>query len=520
MYDYIIIGAGSAGCVLANRLSIDPRARVLLLEAGQPDRNPLIHIPLAWTRTLKTSLDWNFTTEPQPQLKDRCLYWPRGKTLGGSSSINAMIYIRGSQRDYDNWAELGNEGWDYASLVPYFRQAEQNSRGASTYHGAGGPLHVSDLIEPNPITEAFVTAANNVGHNYRTDFNGVTQAGFGMYQVTQKDGQRCSAATAYLKPVMERPNLTVMTGAHVTNMLFQNKRVVGVAYQHHGTQHEAYAASEVILSGGAINTPQLLMLSGVGSADHLQANDIDVIVDLPGVGQNLQDHLAVGVGYYSVRPVSLEAAEKPRHLIEYLTQHKGMLTSNGSEAGGFTFYDKTEKTPDVQYHFIPKFFLNHSQSPLAGYGFTLGPLVLRPKSRGHITLRSNDPMQAPVIQPNYLSHDDDLKPLIWGIKHAREIVNDAAFDAYRGLEIMPGSEIQTDAEITNYIRDFAETLYHPVGTAKMGSDADAVVDSQLRVHGLEGLRVVDASIMPQIVSGNTNAPVIAIAEKAADMIQP
>lgn len=518
MYDFIIVGAGSAGCVLANRLSADPSNRVLLLEAGPPDRKLEIHIPAAWIRTLKTEVDWNYATEPQTHLHDRRLYWPRGKTLGGSSAINAMIYMRGNRHDYDQWAALGNAGWGYEDVLPYFKKMENQERGASAYHGVGGPLNVADLRDPNPLTMAFLAAGNALGLNYRTDFNGETQEGVGLFQVTQKDGKRHSAADAYLKPIKGRENLVVRTGVLVTRVLFNGKRAVGVAYSEDGLPREAYTGGEVLLCGGSINSPQLLMLSGIGAASHLERFDINVIADLPGVGQNLQDHLIAGVINYSVRPVSLASATQPINLLPFFLAGRGLLTSNVAEAGAFMHTQPGLPVPDVQFHFGPAHFVDHGQTPIDGHGFALGGLVLRPKSRGFIQLRSDHPLTYPVIQPNYLEHEDDLPPLVDCIRWARRVFQAEPFDTYRGLELLPGHHVETDEQIREYIREKAETLYHPVGTCKMGGDPLAVVDDQLRVHTLEGLRVVDASIMPTIVSGNTNAPTMMIAEKAANLI--
>lgn len=518
MYDFIIVGAGSAGCVLANRLSADPSVRVLLLEAGPPDRKLEIHIPAAWIRTLKTEVDWNYATEPQTHLHNRRLYWPRGKTLGGSSAINAMIYMRGNRYDYDHWAALGNQGWGYDDVLPYFKKMENQERGASEYHGVGGPLNVADLRSPNPLSTAFVAAGNALGLNYRTDFNGESQDGVGLFQVTQKNGHRHSAADAYLKPILHRENLTVHTGVVVTRVLFDRNRAVGVTYIEDGLPREAHTGGEVLLCGGAINSPQLLMLSGVGAAGHLTHFDVPVISDLPGVGQNLQDHLITGIINYSVRPVSLANATQVENLLRFFLTGRGPLTSNLAEGCAFIRTQPDLPAPDVQFHFAPAHFVDHGQTPMDGHGFGLGGLVLRPKSRGHIHLRSDDPLTHPVIQPNYLEHEDDLPPLVESIRFARKVFQTEAFDRYRGLEMLPGYRVETDEEIREYIREKAETLYHPVGTCKMGGDPLSVVDDRLRVHTLQGLRVVDASIMPTIVSGNTNAPTMMIAEKAANLI--
>ncbi len=520
MYDFIIVGAGSAGCVLANRLSADPTTRVLLLEAGPADSKKEIHIPAAWVRTLKTEVDWFYQTAPEPHMDGRRLFWPRGKTLGGSSSINAMIYIRGNRWDYDHWAQLGNEEWAYEDVLPYFLKAENQERGASAYHGVGGPLNVADPRDPNPMAEAFISAANANGLNYRTDFNAATQEGVGLYQLNQKDGRRHSAAAAYIKPALGRPNLTVKTNAQVTRVLMTDKRAVGVAYLEDGLPREA-RAGEVLLCGGTINSPQLLQLSGIGPADLLAQHGIDLVMDLPGVGENLQDHLIAGVIHHATQPVSLSDATKPRALAQYLLTRRGLLTSNLAEAGAFVRFDADAPAPDVQYHFGPGFFVDHGLTEINGHGFGVGGLVLRPKSRGQVRITSDDPLTHPVIHAHYFSDPDgdDMRLTVQSLRWARETIAQAPFDRYRGLEMLPGPQVQSDEELAAYVRQRGETLYHPVGTCKMGTDPMAVVDGRLRVHGVQGLRVIDASVMPTITSGNTHAPAIMIAEKAADMIR-
>lgn len=520
-FDYVIIGAGSAGCVLANRLSASAGVRVLLLEAGTPDTRREIHIPAAWVKTLKTEVDWQYYTVPQANLHRRRLLWPRGRTLGGSSAINAMIYIRGNRHDYDQWAAQGNEGWSYEDVLPYFVRMAHQERGAQPpYHGTGGPLNVADLRDPNPLTRAFVQAAHALGLPLNPDFNGAQQEGVGLFQVTQKDGRRHSAATAYLKPVLDRPNLTVKTGAHALRIGFDGRRARHVTYLSEGTTHTVTAEREILLCGGAINSPQLLMLSGIGQADHLRAHDIAVIADLPGVGGNLQDHLIAGIIQYTIQPVSLANATQPHHIARYLLTRRGLLTSNLAEGGAFRTFDPNAPAPDVQYHFGPAHFVDHGQTELEGHGYALGGLVLRPQSRGTIRLASADPLAHPLIDPAYLSDPagDDLRLTLEALKWAREVFRGAPFDPYRGLELLPGGDHQTDDQLIYYIREKAESLYHPVGTCKMGRDARAVVDETLKVHGVDGLRVVDASIMPTLTSGNTNAPTMMIAEKAADLI--
>lgn len=518
-YDYIIIGAGSAGCVLANRLTTQPDRTVLLLEAGASDRSSAIHTPVAFPTLFKGGLDWNYTTEPQTALDGRSLYWPRGKVLGGSSAMNAMIYIRGNPQDYDDWAKQGNIGWSYADVLPYFQKAEHQVRRISEDCGTEGPLDITALRDPNPLSRTFVAAAQEIGLPYSTDFNGLSQEGVGLYQVTQRNGKRCSAATAYLKPILTRPNLRVLTKATALRIYIENDRAVGVVYWHKGTVHQVRATQDIILCGGAINSPQLLMLSGIGPADRLKTLGIQPIVHLPGVGQNLQDHLVAGPVYQCSQSVSLINAETIESLLKYLLFKKGSLTSNIAEAGGFVRVLPNTALPDLQFHFAPAPFYNHGFTRLEGHGFALGITPLQPKSRGWIRLRSKDPTAPPCIQPHYLTQEEDWPVMIEGFKLARKIISAKAFDSYRGAEVIPSPNVQSDREIRDFIRATIETLYHPVGTCKMGSDEMAVVNSQLQVYGVEGLRVVDASIMPVIPHGNTNAPTIMIAEKAADMIQ-
>lgn len=516
-YDYIIIGAGSAGCVLANRLTEDPNVKVLLLEAGGTDEQMEIHVPLAFSKLFLSNCDWAYYTEPQSQVNNRKLYWPRGKVLGGSSSLNAMIYIRGNKQDYDNWQALGNSGWSYEEVLPYFRKAENQERGVSKHHGVDGLINVSDLRCVNPLTQAFVNATSELNLPQNSDFNGENQEGFGFYQVTQKNGKRCSAAVGYLHPILSRTNLTVKTYAQVSKLLISNKRVTGVTFSQNDKEEIAQADREVILSGGAINSPQLLMLSGIGQADELKKLGIDVIVDLPGVGKNLQDHLFMAVCYTSLEPISLAAAETEENLGKFVQAGQGPLTSNVGEAGGFIKTDSTLNAPNLQFHFAPTYYINHGFTAPEGHGFTIGPTLLNPKSIGYIKLNSLNPYQAPLIEPCYLTEPEDLKTLVDGVKLAQEIAATKAFEPYRGS--FYGSNLNNDSDIIEYIRSTVETLYHPVGTCKMGNDEMAVVDSNLRVHGIENLRVIDGSIMPEIVSGNTNAPIIMIAEKVADLIK-
>ncbi len=529
-FDYIVVGGGSAGCVLANRLSSDPAVKVCLLEAGPADNSPFIRMPIGIVfMMMSRTMNWRYYTEPQAQLNHRHMYWPRGKTLGGSSSSNAMVYTRGHAADYDQWASLGNPGWSYADVLPLFKRSEHHERGATPFHGVGGPLNVADLRTPNLLSGVFVQAAVETGQVHNQDFSGASQEGVGLYQVTQKNGERWSVSRAYLHPALKRPNLTVVTGALASRVLFEGKRAVGVNYLKGGKEITVHASGEVILSGGAINSPQLLMLSGVGPADELARHQIPMVHELPGVGQNLQDHLDVLVVHKCVQPVSLGISfrnllAQSWHLLTYLVQRKGPLTTNAAEAGGFVRSDAAQPIPDLQYHFTPATLDDHGRNlsraafTLFGHGYALHVCDLRPKSRGHIGLNSSDPRDPARIEPNYLSHPDDMATLEKGVKAARKLLAAKAFDPYRGEELFPGPQVQSDQQIRDFIRRKAGTIYHPVGTCKMGIDAMAVVDASLKVHGMTGLRVVDASIMPTLVGGNTNAPTVMIAEKAADMI--
>ncbi|HEY1936977.1 MAG TPA: choline dehydrogenase [Candidatus Angelobacter sp.] len=519
MYDYIIIGAGSAGCVLANRLSEDPSVKVLLLEAGGRDVKKEIRIPLAFSKLFKGPCDWTYFTEPEAQLGNRSLYWPRGKVLGGSSSMNAMIYVRGHRSDYDQWRDLGNSGWAYADVLPYFKKSENQEHGASEYHGAGGPLCVSDLRTVNPLSEAFVAAGEEAGFQRNPDFNGASQEGFGLYQVTQSKGQRHSAAAAFLRPVMARKNLTVRTGAHVFGIYFEGKRAAIVSFQHGSGSVQERAEREIIVCAGAIGSPQILMLSGVGPADQLRRFDIPVTCDLPGVGKNLQDHPACAMVYECTKPVSLASAEQLSNLVRYMVSKRGPLTSNVAEAGAFIKTSANCQSPDLQFHFGVGYFVEHGFQQIKGHAFTFGPTLLHPHSRGEIKLRSSNPLDAPSIRANYYADSRDLDVMLEGVKLVRTLAGTNAFSGFRGAELLPGPAAKDDAALRAHICKFTETLYHPVGTCKMGQDEVAVVDSELRVHGVEGLRVVDASIMPTVIGGNTNAPTIMIAEKAADLIK-
>ena len=524
MYDYIIIGAGSAGCVLAHRLSEDPDVRVLLLEAGPRDWHPFIHMPAGIAKLVgNTRLNWNYDTAPEPHLDQRVLWWPRGKVLGGSSSINAMCYIRGVPSDYDGWAAAGAHGWDWAGVLPYFKRSEGNARGADALHGGEGPLCVSDLRHVNVLSEAFVDAGEQAGLPRNRDFNGPTQDGVGLYQVTQRDGARCSAASAYLAPVRARRNLTVHTGAMVSRITVERGRATGVVYAHLGKAFHQPAAREVLLCGGAINSPQLLMLSGIGPAAELRRHGIAVVHDAPGVGANLQDHLDICTLRHATQRVTYDRVGDARIAFDYyLRGRRGPGTSNVAEAGGFV---RSELAPDgradIQFHFVPAMLDDHGRHRLPGDGYTLHACFLHPRSRGRITLASNRAGDKPRIAANYLGDPEgfDLRMMVECATWSRTLFAQKAFDAYRGAPIFPARDDLTERELVDFIRAKAETVYHPVGTCRMGSDGDAVVDPELRVRGVEGLRVVDASVMPSLPTGNTNAPTIMIAERAADLIR-
>jgi len=518
-HDYVIVGAGSAGCVLAARLSEDPAARVLLLEAGGPDDRREMRIPAAFSKLFRTAYDWAFETEPQPRLDRRALYWPRGRCLGGSSSINAMIYVRGHRVDYDGWAAAGNTGWAWADVLPYFLRAEDQTRGASDFHATGGPLRVEDQRDPRLLSRAFVDAAVEAGLPRNDDFNGPGQDGAGLFQVTQKRGRRWSAADAYLRPALGRKNLTVVTNAHATRVLIENGRAAGVAYARDGREDAARAGREVVLAAGAIGSPHLLLLSGVGPPPHLRSVGVPVVLDLAGVGENLQDHLAAAVAWECREPVSLASAESLASLARWLFWRRGPLTSCVAEAAAFVRTRAGLAAPDVQIHFGAAYFVDHGFANPPGHGFTLGPTLLRPRSRGSVRLRSRDPLAPPAIDPAYLADDADLATLVEGLRVSRRIAAARAFDRYRGAEVLPGAAATSDAALAAHVRQRAQTLYHPAGTCRMGADRLAVVDAHLRVRGLEALRVADASVMPAIVGGNTNAPVIMIAERAADLIR-
>ena len=522
MFDYIIIGAGSAGCVMANRLSADPSKRVCLIEAGPPDRNPLIHIPLGLAVLARMrAINWGYYTAPEPELNNRRLFWPRGRTLGGSSSINAMIYMRGHPADYDGWALAAGEEWGWQRVRSLFRRLEGNTALGDEHHGTKGPLCVSDLRKPNPLSRAFVEAGAECQFPENSDFNGARQDGVGLYQVTQKDGQRFSSARAFLDPVRHRANLTIETGVQVERVLFEGRRATGVRLN--SRDLALNDGGEVLLCGGAINSPQLLMLSGIGPAETIKRFGIELVHELPEVGRNLADHLDITVlsAGNDRQSIGIAPSFLPRALRsawQYALHRKGELTSNVAEGGGFVKSDPSRERPNLQFHFLPALLRDHGRKTSWGYGVTLHVCDLLPKSRGRISLNSPDPIAPAYIEANYLSHPDDVGVILDGLKIARRVLAAPAMAKHLKGEILPGAAVQSDEQLVADIRARAETIYHPVGTCRMGKDGASVVDPQARVRGVEGLRVVDASIMPAIIAGNTNAPTMMIAENICDFM--
>ena len=523
-YDYIVVGAGSAGCVLANRLSANPENRVALLEAGARDWNPWIHIPVGYFKTIHNpATDWCYVTEPDPGLNGRSLKWPRGKVLGGSSSINGLLYVRGQREDYDRWNELGNTGWSYDEVLPYFRKAEDQEQGENEYHGVDGPLKVTNMTFKRPICDDFIAGVSEMGVPVSDDMNGKDQEGVGYYQLTAYKGRRCSSAVAYLKSAKDRPNLTIFTHALTERIGFDGTRANTVHVSIKGKCTVLKARREIVLSAGAINSPQLLQLSGIGPAGLLQQHDVDVLVDSPEVGSNLQDHLQIRMVYKTHKPITLNdelsnPLQKMKAGIEYLLKRSGPLSMAASQVAAFCRTRLSNDRPDIQYHFQPL----SADSPGEGLhpfsAITASVCQLRPESRGHIHIQSKDPTVHPTIVPNYLSTEHDCATAIEAIKYTRKVMASEAMARHISSEYIPGAEYQTDEQLLEAARDVSNTIYHPTSTCRMGADKNAVVDPRLRVNGVTGLRIADASIMPEIVSGNTNAPTIMIGEKAADMI--
>ena len=523
-FDYVIVGAGSAGCVLANRLSADGKSSVLLLEAGPKDTNLWIHVPLGYGKLFKEkTVNWMYQTEPEPELGGRQVFQPRGKVLGGSSSINGLLYVRGQHEDYDRWRQRGNSGWGYDDVLPYFKRAENQQRGGDKYHGADGPLPVSDLGHPDPLSAAFIDAAAETGLPVNPDFNGATQEGAGFFQTTTRGGRRASTAVAYLRPAMSRRNLQVETSALAQRLLFEGRRARAVEYRQGGVLRTAKARKEILVSGGAYNSPQLLQLSGVGPAELLKQHGIDVVLDAPGVGNDLQDHLQVRLVTHCSQRITLnDILNHPvRRIVagaRYAAFRNGPLTIAAGTSGAFFKTNPRLVTPDVQIHFLPFSTDKMGEKMHSFSGFSASVCQLRPESRGSLRIRSADPAAPPEIRINYLATETDRTAFVEGIKILRKILAAPALKPFVVGEVEPGPKVVSDEDILNFCRQRGSTVYHPTSTCRMGNDPLAVVDQRLRVRGIEGLRVVDASIMPDLMSGNTNAPTIMIAEKASDMI--
>jgi choline dehydrogenase len=522
-WDFIVVGAGSAGCALANRLSADPNTRVLLLEAGPRDRNFWIHIPVGYYKTMLSPLSWGYDTEPEPKLDNRQIHWPRGKVLGGSSAINGLVYMRGQPQDYDHWRQLGNVGWGYDDVLPYFRRSEDQERGADEFHGRGGPLKVSDIRDRREICEAFIAAAQEAGLPRNDDFNGAVQEGVGYFQTTARDGWRCSSATGYLKPIRERANLKVETEALAIGLVLDGRRITGIDYLRAGQPTTATCRGEIVLAGGAVNSPQLLQLSGIGPGEYLRELGIEVRHALEGVGRDLQDHLQIRSIYRLNRPISVndDVNNWLRRIwigIDFAIRRRGALSFSAGSVGIFAKVLPESATPDIQFHFIP-FSADKPGTGLHSWpGVTASVCQLRPESRGEIMIRSADPREHPRIVANYLSTDYDRRVLVEGLKLARKISQAPSFARYVEAEVEPGLDRVDDAALMAHIRERGTTIFHPTSTCRMGSDDRAVVDARLRVRGLGGLRIADCSIMPTVVSGNTSAPAIMIGEKCAAMM--
>ena len=524
MYDFVVVGGGSAGCVLAARLSEQADAQVLLIEAGPVDKDPYIHMPVGFFKMTGGPLTWGYQAVAR-HANNREMLYPQGRVLGGGGSINAQVFTRGCPQDYDRWAaEEGCPGWSFEDVRPYFRKSEDNDIFADDYHGVGGPLGASNLISPHPLTKSFVQACQEAGIPYNADFNGAKQDGCGIYQTTTRNGRRCSAAVGYLNPARGRPNLTIKTDCMVTRIVVEGGRATGVSYLRNGEVETAHAGHEVIVAAGAIGSPKLLMLSGIGPASELRGLGIDVVHDAPGVGRNLQDHFDIDIVYELNGPNSLDKYNK-RHMmlwagIQYKLFNSGPVTSNIAEGGAFWYVDDTAPTPDTQFHFLPGAGVEAGVPPVpSGAGCTLNSYYVRPRSRGSVTLRSNDPAAPPLIDPNYISDPYDLKITVGGVKLSRDIMSQGSLARHIKQEHFPGKNVRTDKEYEDYVRQYGRTAYHPIGTCRMGNDEASVVDTDLKVRGIERLRVVDSSVMPSLISSNTNAPSIMIAEKGADLIK-